>query len=52
MESTRLLLDGQQRFTSLSAVIRGEPVEDEEELIDDEADSNEDELSLSIHESQ
>ncbi|MEW6269192.1 MAG: DUF262 domain-containing protein [Thermodesulfobacteriota bacterium] len=76
--STRLLLDGQQRLTSLSAVIRGEPVavrgrrkpiellfnlehpeglavvtevhengdedEDEEELIDDEADSSEDEL--------
>ena len=77
-ESTRLLLDGQQRLTSLSALIRGEPVsvrgrkkpiellfnlehpdelsvvtevnedghdeEDEEELIDDEADSSEDEL--------
>ena len=76
--STRLLLDGQQRLTSLSAVIRGEPVnvrgrqrpiellfnldhpeqlsvvtevdedggdgEEEDELIDDEADSNEDEL--------
>src|SRR5437762_12812264 len=81
-QSTRLLLDGQQRLTSLSAVIRGEPVgvrgrkkpiellfnlehpdelavvtevnedgdededehEDEgEELIDDEADSGEDE---------
>jgi hypothetical protein len=26
-QSTRLLLDGQQRLTSLSAVIRGEPVE-------------------------
>src|ERR1700737_3198677 len=25
--STRLLLDGQQRITSLSAVIRGEPIE-------------------------
>lgn len=25
-QSTRLLLDGQQRLTSLSAVIRGEPV--------------------------
>jgi uncharacterized protein with ParB-like and HNH nuclease domain len=25
-QSTRLLLDGQQRFTSLAAVIRGEPV--------------------------
>lgn len=77
-QSTRLLLDGQQRLTSLSAVIRGEPVkvrsrrkplellfnlnhpdelavvtevdedgsdEDEDDgLIDDEADSNEDEL--------
>lgn len=77
--STRLLLDGQQRLTSLSAVIRGEPVnvrgrkkpidllfnldhpeqlalvtevdengddDDEEEdgLVDDEADSSEDEL--------
>lgn len=76
--STRLLLDGQQRLTSLSAVIRGESVkvrgrkrpiellfnldhpehlavvteveedgdEDEEgeDLTDDEADSNEDEL--------
>jgi hypothetical protein len=76
--STRLLLDGQQRLTSLSAVIRGERVsvrgrkrpiellfnlehpdqlafvtevnedadgdEDEDELIDDEADSSEDEL--------
>lgn len=26
-QSTRLLLDGQQRLTSLSAVIRGEPVQ-------------------------
>lgn len=77
-QSTRLLLDGQQRLTSLSAVIRGESVsvrgrkkpiellfnlehpeqlavvtevnedgddEDEDvELIEDEADSNEDEL--------
>ena len=78
-QNTRLLLDGQQRLTSLSAVIRGDPVnvrgrkrpiellfnlehpeklsvvtevnedgadeeEDEEELIDDEADSTEDEL--------
>lgn len=76
--STRLLLDGQQRLTSLSAVIRGEPVnvrgrrrpiellfnlehpdlltvvteveedgdddEEDEDLIEDEADSNEDEL--------
>lgn len=73
---TRLLLDGQQRLTSLSAVIRGEPVsvrgrkrpvellfnlehpeelavvtevneqdgDEEDELIDDEADSTEDEL--------
>lgn len=76
-QSTRLLLDGQQRLTSLSAVIRGEQVkvrgrkrpiemlfnldhpdqlavvtevdedgsdEEEEDLIDDEADSSEDEL--------
>jgi hypothetical protein len=76
-QTTRLLLDGQQRLTSLSAVIRGEPVtvrgrrrpiellfnldhpdhlavvteveengsDDEEDgLIDDEADSNIDEL--------
>lgn len=75
-QSTRLLLDGQQRLTSLSAVIRGEPVtirgrkrpiellfnldhpdqlavvtevnedgdDDDNELIDDEADSSEDEL--------
>jgi hypothetical protein len=77
-QSTRLLLDGQQRLTSLSAVIRGEmvavrgrkkPIEllfnldhpdqlsvvtevnedgddddDSDELIDDEADSSEDEL--------
>jgi hypothetical protein len=74
-QSTRLLLDGQQRLTSLSAVIRGEPLsvrgrrrpieilfnlehpeqlavvtevnedqEDDEDLIDDEADSSEDEL--------
>jgi hypothetical protein len=76
--NTRLLLDGQQRLTSLSAVIRGESVkvrgrkrpvdllfnldhpdhlavvteveedgsddEDEVDLIDDEADSSEDEL--------
>lgn len=74
--STRLLLDGQQRLTSLSAVIRGEPVkvrnrqrpiellfnlehpeelsvvtevnengaEDDDDLIEDEADSSEDEL--------
>src|SRR5258705_9661499 len=75
-QSTRLLLDGQQRLTSLSAVIRGEPVgvrgrkkpidllfnlehpdqlavvtevdedgsdEDDEDLIEDEADSSEDE---------
>lgn len=73
-QSTRLLLDGQQRLTSLSAVIRGEsvsvrgrqrPIEllfnlehpdelavvtevdedgDDEDLIDDEADSTDDEL--------
>ncbi len=74
-QSTRLLLDGQQRLTSLSAVIRGEhvkvrgrkkPIEvlfnlehpdqlalvtevhedghEDEDLNDDEADSNEDEL--------
>src|SRR5215475_13494319 len=74
-QSTRLLLDGQQRLTSLSAVIRGEPVavrgrrrpiellfnlehpdqlavvtevnedeDDEDDLIEDEADSSEDEL--------
>ena len=77
-KNTRLLLDGQQRLTSLSAVIRGEPLmvrgrkrpiellfnldhpeelavvievnedgngeEDGEDLIDDEADSTEDEL--------
>ncbi len=78
-QSTRLLLDGQQRLTSLCAVIRGAPVkvrgykpiellfnldhpdqlalvtevnedghaeddQDSDELIDDEADSNEDEL--------
>jgi len=77
-QSTRLLLDGQQRLTSLSAVIRGDPVsvrgrkrpmevlfnldhpdqltlvtevneegddeDEDEELIDDEADSSEDEL--------
>jgi hypothetical protein len=75
--STRLLLDGQQRLTSLSAVIRGVPVtvrgrrrpvellfnldhpddlaivtevnengddDEEDDLIDDEADSTEDEL--------
>ncbi len=75
-QSTRLLLDGQQRLTSLSSVIRGEPVSvrgrkkpidllfnlehpeqlafvtevnengdgEDDELIDDEADSSEDEL--------
>src|SRR6266404_1497285 len=74
-QSTRLLLDGQQRLTSLSSVIRGEPVsvrgrkrpidllfnlehpeelrvvtevnedvDDDDELIEDEADSSEDEL--------
>src|SRR5215469_6459423 len=73
-QSTRLLLDGQQRLTSLAAVIRGQPVsvrgrqrpiellfnlehpeqlevvtevneeQDDDDLIDDEADSNEDEL--------
>jgi len=72
-QSTRLLLDGQQRLTSLSAVIRGQPVsvrgrrrpiellfnldhpdalsvvtevneDDDDDLIDDEADSNEDDL--------
>src|SRR5947208_180091 len=73
-QSTRLLLDGQQRLTSLSAVIRGEPVKvrgrqrpiellfnlehpdelavvtdveedgDDDDLIDDEADSTDDEL--------
>lgn len=74
-QSTRLLLDGQQRLTSLSAVIRGAPVsvrgrqrpiellfnlehpeelavvtevnedqEDDEDLIEDEADSTDDEL--------
>lgn len=74
-QSTRLLLDGQQRLTSLTAVIRGEPVQvrgrkrpiellfnlehpdklavvtevneeadDDEDLIEDEADSSEDEL--------
>ncbi len=75
-QSTRLLLDGQQRLTSLSAVIRGEPVavrgrkrpvellfnlehpdelavvtevneqdgDDDDDLIEDEADSTEDEL--------
>jgi hypothetical protein len=72
-QSTRLLLDGQQRLTSLSAVIRGMPVsvrsrkkpiellfnldhpdqltlvtevneDDDDDLIDDEADSSEDEL--------
>ncbi len=76
--TTRLLLDGQQRLTSLSAVIRGEPIgvrgrrrpieilfnlnhpekleivtevnedgsdeEDEQERVEDEADSTEDEL--------
>ncbi len=74
-QTTRLLLDGQQRLTSLSAVIRGEPVsvrgrrrpiellfnlehpdhlttvtevdenaDDDEDIIEDEADANEDEL--------
>lgn len=74
-QSTRLLLDGQQRLTSLSAVIRGEPVsvrgrrrpieilfnlehpeelaivtevneekDDDDEMIEDEADSTDDEL--------
>jgi hypothetical protein len=74
-QSTRLLLDGQQRLTSLSAVIRGQPVsvrgrqrpmellfnlehpeqlevvtevneeqDDDEDLIEDEVDSNDDEL--------
>src|SRR5882762_3373807 len=76
-QSTRLLLDGQQRLTSLSAVIRGESVkvrgrkrpiellfnlnhpdqlalvtevdeegseDEDDDLIDDEADSSEDEL--------
>lgn len=72
-QSTRLLLDGQQRLTSLSAVIRGEPVmvrgrkrpiellfnlehpdelalvtevneNDDEDVVEDEADSTEDEL--------
>lgn len=74
-QSTRLLLDGQQRLTSLSAVIRGEPVkvrgrkkplellfnlehpeelafvtevdeegDDDDDLIEDEADSSDDEL--------
>ena len=74
-QSTRLLLDGQQRLTSLSAVIRGDPVtvrarqrpieilfnlehpeelavvtevneeqDDDEGLVEDEADSNDDEL--------
>lgn len=73
--NTRLLLDGQQRLTSLSAVIRGEPVtvfgrkkpidllfnlehpdvlttitevneeaNDDEDLVEDEADASEDEL--------
>ena len=74
-QSTRLLLDGQQRLTSLSAVVRGESVKvkgrkrpidllfnlehpdqlavitevnenatDDDDLIDDEADSSDDEL--------
>lgn len=72
-QSTRLLLDGQQRLTSLWAVIRGEPVsvrgrqrpiellfnldhpdelavvtevneDDDDDLVEDEADSSEDEL--------
>lgn len=77
-QGTRLLLDGQQRLTSLSAVIRGEPVavrgrrrpiellfnlehpnelavvtevdedgadeDEEDDLIEDEADSSDDEL--------
>jgi hypothetical protein len=71
--STRLLLDGQQRLTSLSAVIRGEPVnvkgrqkpiellfnlehpetlsvvtevheDSDDDVVEDEADSSEDEL--------
>ena len=79
--STQLLLDGQQRLTSLAAVIRGEPVnvrglkkpiellfnlehpdnlsvvtevhenakDEEEDLIEDEADSTEDELQRRIN---
>jgi hypothetical protein len=72
-QSTRLLLDGQQRLTSLSAVIRGESVQvrgrqkpiellfnlehpdelavvtevnedSDDDLIDDEADSSDDEI--------
>lgn len=74
-QSTRLLLDGQQRLTSLSAIIRGEPVQvrgrqrpiellfnlehpdelgvvtevnedadDDDDLIEDEADSSDDEI--------
>lgn len=72
-QSTRLLLDGQQRLTSLWAVIRGKPVtvrgrerpiellfnldhpdeltvvtevneEEDDDLVEDEADSSEDEL--------
>jgi hypothetical protein len=74
-QSNRLLLDGQQRLTSLSAVIRGQPVsvrgrkrpiellfnlehpdelavvtevnedsDDDDDLVEDEADSTEDEL--------
>jgi Uncharacterized conserved protein len=43
---TQLLLDGQQRLTSLSAVIRGNPVQVNGRVrpIDDEADATEDEL--------
>ena len=76
--STRLLLDGQQRLTSLSAVIRGDPVgvrgrrrpieilfnldhpeglevvtevneEDDQERIEDEADSTDDELQSRLN---
>jgi hypothetical protein len=75
-QNTKLLLDGQQRLTSLAAIVRGKPVtgrshdrpiellfnlehpdklevvteveesdgEDDDDLISDEADSNEDEL--------
>lgn len=76
-QNTRLLLDGQQRLTSLSAVIRGEEVsvrgrrrpidllfnlehpdaltsvtevnedaDDDDDLVEDEADASEDELML------
>ena len=77
--TTRLLLDGQQRLTSLSAVIRGEPVtvqgrkrpieilfnlehpdqlavvtevnedSEAEEIVEDDTDSNEDELQARIN---